>query len=131
MFDRVLNMSINIAAKNVPNNYWWALESKLPRLNIHVFIFSRLVVFCIWFFKHENIFLIRAITRYCNCKKYWFVLLARTLNRISVLLEMFFIYLATVDFFLPEFSSSFSWKLQSYEKENRGKVIITLVYICT
>ena len=62
-------MSINIAAKNLPNNYWWALESKLPRLYIHVFIFSRLVVFSIWFFKHENIFLIRAITRYCNCKK--------------------------------------------------------------
>ena len=37
----------------------------------------------------------------------------------------------TVIFYLPEFSSSFTWELQSYEKENRKKVIITLAFMFT
>ena len=47
MFDRVLNMAINTAAKHLPINYWWALESKLPRKNVEQYRLDKILTL-IW-----------------------------------------------------------------------------------
>ena len=89
----------------ITNEHWKALKGctgmKWVLCLVWIFIssfLSRMVIFSFWFFKHENIFFhlgnhsvfqLSKINVEC-------VLLARTLNRISVLLEMFSIYLTTI-----------------------------------
>ena len=106
MCDRLLNMPINTSTKHLPRNYWWGLESieikecigmkwVMPRLNTHVFIsfFNFSFLYLIF-----NSFSFRSLLGIANVKnKCWLCSsIAPSLNRISVFLEMFSIYITTV-----------------------------------
>ena len=110
MLSRVLNTPMNTTPKYSLNNYWWALESieikgcigtkrVMPCLNINVFI-SLSFLFDFWFFKQEDFFfqnfLSFELIGISIVKNKCCVILASTLNRVSVLLEMLSQYLATV-----------------------------------
>ena len=132
---------INIAANHLPNKYWWAMENietkgcivlkwVIPRLNIHVFISL------LDFLSMQKLFFYLGYHSVLQLPKKCWLCSSRTYSKQNFCITGNVLYLSnnshnTVTFFLTEFSSSFSFELQSYEKENMGKVIITLAFICT